>query len=117
MTKRNVGWVLNIIGLFMFFKMIRVSSFGFYRIGRMSTSAIVLVLLILSAIAVVVNKNKFTWGCFILSVCLLVLSLILGTELYFAYVSLVDVLLVFVPIIVGTGLIIKSSFERHAVRE
>ena len=113
MTKKTVGWILNIIGLFMLFKMVRVSSFGFYRIGRMSTAAIVLVLLIISAIAVVVNTNKFTWGCFILSVCLLVVSLLLGTELYFAYVTLVDLLLVFVPIIIGTGLVIKGSIESH----
>ena len=113
MTKRNVGWVLVIIGLFMLFKMVRVSSFGFYRIGRVSTSAIVLILLILSAIAVVVNKNKFTWGCLIISLCLLVVALVLGTELYFAYSSLTDVLLVFVPVVIGTGLIIKSALERH----
>jgi hypothetical protein len=113
MTKRNVGWVLVIIVLFMLFKMVRVSSFGFYKIGRVSTSAIVLVLLIISAIAVVVNKNKFTWGCFVMSLCLLVVALVLGTELYFAYSSLTDILLVFVPVVVGTGLIIKSTFEKH----
>ncbi len=113
MTKKNVGWILVIIGLFMLFKMVRVSSFGFYRIGRVSTSAIVLVLLIISAIAVVVNKNKFTWGCLIISLCLLVVSLVLGTELYFAYASLTDVLLVFVPVVVGAGLIIKSAIEKH----
>ncbi len=117
MTKRNVGWVLVIIGLFMLFKMVRVSSFGFYRIGRVSTSAIVLILLILSAIAVVVNKNKFTWGCLIISLCLLVVALVLGTELYFAYSSLTDVLLVFVPVVIGTGLIIKSALERHHKKE
>ncbi len=113
MTKKNVGWVLVIIGLFMLFKMVRVSSFGFFRIGRVSTSAIVLVLLIISAIAVVVNKNKFTWGCLVLSLCLLVVALILGTELHFAYSSLTDILLVFVPVVIGTGLIIKSALERH----
>ena len=90
MSKKTLGWALVIIGLFMLFKMVRVSSFGFYRFGRMSTSAIVLVLLLLSAIAVVVNKNKFTVGCFIFSLALLVISLIMGTELYFAYVSLTD---------------------------
>jgi hypothetical protein len=117
MTKRNVGWVLNIIGLFMLFKMVRVSSFGFYSFGRVNTSAIVLVLLILSAISVIVSKNKFTMGCLILSLCLLVISLLLGTRLYFEYSTLVDVLLVFVPIVVGTGLIIKSKFEKKHVEK
>ena len=116
MTKKNIGWVLVIIGLFMLFKMVRVSSFGFYRIGRVSTSAIVLVLLIISSISVVVNKNRFTFGCFVMSLCLLVVALLLGTEFYFAYSSLTDILLVFVPVVVGAGLVIKSAFEKHKDR-
>ena len=74
-----------VIGLFMLFKMVRVTSFGFYRIGRISTSAIILVLL--------------------------VLSLILGTELHFMYVTLVDILLVLIPMIVGTAILIRCAFE------
>ena len=110
-TKKSVGWVLVIIGLFMLFKMVRVTSFGFYRIGRMSTSAIVLVLLVLSAIAVVVKRNKITFAFLILSLIFLVVSLLLGTELHFMYVTLVDILLVLVPTIVGTGLLIRSALE------
>ena len=110
-TKKSVGWVLVIIGLFMLFKMFRVTSFGFYRIGRMSTSAIVLVLLVLSAIAVVVKRNKITFAFLILSLIFLVVSLLLGTELHFMYVTLVDILLVLVPTIVGTGLLIRSALE------
>ncbi|SHN48592.1 hypothetical protein SAMN02745247_00095 [Butyrivibrio hungatei DSM 14810] len=112
MTKRNIGWALVCIGLFMLFKMMRITSFGFYSIGRVNTSAIVLVLLILSAIAVVVKKNKFTIGCLIASLVVFVLALMLGTEIYFSYVSLIDVLLVFVPIVLGAGLIIKCALEK-----
>lgn len=110
-TKKTIGWVLVVIGLFMLFKMVRVYSFGFYRIGRMSTSAIVLVLLVLSAIAVVVKRNKITIGCLVMSLIFLVLSLLLGTQLYFTSVTLTDILLVFIPTIVGAGLIIRSNFE------
>lgn len=112
MTKRTFGGGLVVIGLFMLFRMARISTFGFYRFGSVNTSAIILVLLILSAIAVVVNKNRFTMGCLISSLCLMVLSLVLGTEIYFAHTSLVNLLLVFVPIVIGTGLIIKGCFER-----
>ena len=116
-TKKTIGWVLIIIGLFMLFKMVRVYSFGFYRIGRMSTSAIVLVLLVLSAIAVVVKRNAITIACLILSLILLVLSLILGTQLYFTSVTLTDVLLVFIPTIVGTGILIRTAFEGKNSKE
>ena len=113
MSKKTIGWILVVIGLFMLFKMVRVSSFEFYCIGRVNTSAIVLVLLILSAIAVVVDKNKFTVGCLVASLAFLVVSLILGIRFYFAYSSLVDILLVLVPVIVGTGLIIKSALHKR----
>ncbi len=116
MTKKTIGWILVAIGLFMLFKMVRVASFGFFRIGGISTSAIVLVLLVLSAISMVVNKNKITFGCFVMSLVLLVASLILGTELRFVYASLTDILLVFVPVVFGAGLIIKGSFEKHKNR-
>ena len=114
MTKRYAGIALTAVGLFMLFRMVRVSSFGFYRIGGVNTSATILVLLILSAIAIVVKRNKFTWACLIVSLCLLVLSLILGTHLYFAYATLIDILLVLVPVIVGVGLIIQSAFSKKA---
>ena len=62
---------------------------------------------------VIPKRNKITIGCLILSLVLLVLSLILGTELYFTHVTLVDILLVLVPTIVGTGLLIRSSLEKR----
>lgn len=113
MSKKTIGWILVIIGLFMLFKMVRVSHFGFYCIAGFNTSAIILILLIISAIAVVANTNKITIGCLIGSIVLLVLSLLLGLQFYFAYSSLVDVLLVLIPVIVGTGLIIKSAFHKR----
>ncbi len=113
MSKKYIGWPLVAVGLFMLFKMIRVASFGFFRFGSISTSAIIFILLILSAIAMVVKKNKFTTGCVVTSLCLLVISLILGTSFYFAHVTLIDVFLVFVPIIIGIGLIIKDSLENR----
>lgn len=106
--KKILGLVLILIGLFMLFKEVRVTSFGFWRIGGVNTSAIILVLLLLSAIALVVKQNKITIGCLIASVCMLVLSLILGTHLHFAYMSLIDLLLVFIPIVIGLGLIIRE---------
>ncbi len=114
--KKYCGIALLAVGLFMLFKMVRVSSFGFYRFGGVNTSAIVLVLLVLSAIAVVVKQNKFTWGCLIVSLCLLVLFLLLGTSLYFAYTSLTNVLLVLVPSIIGLGLIIKGVLKERAAK-
>ncbi len=111
MTKKIIGYLLLIVGLFMLFKMVRVSSFGFWRVGRFSSSAIILVLLIVSAIAAFVSYNKFTFGCLMTSLFLLIISLLLGTELYLEYSSLSDILLVLAPVIIGVGLVIKGKIE------
>ena len=111
MSQKNVGWILVIVGLFMFFKITTVSSFGFYSFRGYSTSGILLVLIILSAIALVVKNNKYTFWLFMISIILLVVSLILGTHISFIGVSLVDLLMIFVPIIFGAGLIIKSKVK------
>ena len=113
--KKSVGIILILVGLFMLFKEVRVSSFGFWRIGIVNTSAIVLVLLLLSAVALIVKVNKVTKGCMIVSLCMLVLSLILGTHLHFAYMSLLDLLLVFIPIVVGLGLLIREYILQNKV--
>lgn len=114
--RKYAGLGLIFIGLIMLFKMVRVSSFGFYKIGFVDTTAIILVLFILSGIAIVVQRNKITISCMIISLVLMVVSLILGTHLHFVYTSLLDILLVFIPVIVGTGLLIRefvASIEKR----
>ena len=106
--RKYAGLGLIFVGFIMLFKMVRVSSFGFYRIGFVDTTAIILVLLILSGIAIVVQRNKITISCMIISLALMVISLLLGTHLYFVYTSLLDILLVFIPVIIGTGLLVRE---------
>ncbi len=78
----------------------------------MSTASIVLVLMIISAVAVVVRQNRFTIGCLAACFAMLLVSLILGTNLTFAYASLIDLLLVFVPIVLGAGMLIKDAWDK-----
>ena len=63
---------------------------------------------ILSAIAFLVRQDKLTLGLLIGSFVALVLSIILGTRLYFTYLTLIDLMLIFVPAIIGIALILKD---------
>ena len=105
---KMIGIGLILVGLFMLFKSARVSSFGFYRFGNISTSGIILVLMILSGIALVVKPCTVTKIFMGLTVAILVLSLILGTHISFWGITVLDIILMLVPTVIGTGLLIKS---------
>lgn len=106
--KKYIGIGLIGLSLFMLFRSIRVMSIGFLRIGAISTSGILITFIILSAIAFLVRKDKITLGLLIISFVALVLSIILGTRLYFTYLTLIDLMLIFVPAIIGIALILKD---------
>lgn len=111
--ERIIGIILTLIGLFMLFKAARVHSFGFFRFYGVSTSGIILVLMIISGVFLVAKPSKLSKIFMITSVCMLVLSLILGTNISFYYVSLLDIILILVPLAIGLGLIVKSYITKN----
>ena len=106
------GIVLILVSLFMLFKNTYVSSFGFYSFGRVNTGAILIVLLILSVIATVVKPNKITKSCIGIILGLLVLSLILGIRMGFRGMTVIDIILILVPLAIGVGLVLKNIFKK-----
>ena len=92
----------------MFFKSVRVYSWGFYRLGgQLSTGGIVIALLLLDIVLYVATESKLAKIMFPILVALLVLMLILGTHLTFVG-SLLDLLLMLVPPAVGAGLLLRA---------
>ena len=106
------GIILVLVSLFMLFKNTYVSSFGFYSFGRVNTGAILIVLLILAVIAAVVKPNKITKSCIGIVLGLLVLSLILGIRMGFRGMTVIDIILILVPLAIGVGLILKNIFAK-----
>ena len=110
---RNYGRILILLGLIMVFRMVRVSSFGFYRIGSINTTAIAFILLLASLIGVFLKPDcDFTYIAICASCALLLLSLLLSMHIYFAYNSLLDVLLVFLPIAAGIGITFRERRKK-----
>lgn len=106
-----VGVILLLFGIFMFFKSVRLYSFDFFHIGVVSTGAIIIALLFVDAILMIAwYKPVMKYICFAL-IGMLVLSIILGTRLHFVG-SLMDLILMLLPLAAGAGLCLKGYVDR-----
>lgn len=107
-TYTLIGLALIIVGIVMFFKSVRIYSWGFYRLGgSVSTGGILIALLLVDVVIYVATQNKISKIFFPILIALLVLTLILGTHLTFVG-SLLDMLLMLVPAAVGAGLLLRG---------
>ena len=107
------GIILILVSLFMLFKNTYVTSFGFYSFGRVNTGAILIVLLILAVIFAVVKPSKFSKVLIGVILAGLVVSLLLGMRIGFMRMSVLDVLLMVVPLAVGVGLVLKGLLTKE----
>lgn len=112
MQKRDklllIGAVLIAVGIFMFFKSTRILSWGFYRIGHhISTGGILITLTIVDLVLLVATGHKAAKIALPILIAMLVLSVVLGTQLYFTG-SLLDLFLILAPAAVGAGLVLRA---------
>jgi len=113
-TYSLIGLALVAFGVVMFFKSVRIYSWGFYRIGGwsgVSTGGIVIALILLDVVIYIATQNKIAKILFPIMIALLVVLLILGTHLTFVG-SLLDLFLMLVPAAVGAGLLLRVLFEK-----
>ena len=106
MKKRDtlllVGAALIVFGLFMFFKTTRISSWGVYRVGRnISTGGILIALTLFDLVLLVATRHKATKILLPILISMIVLSIIMGTQLYYHGTLLV-------PAAVGAGLLLRA---------
>lgn len=111
MKKRDtymlIGFILVAFSLFILFKSTRIYTWGFYRIWNgVSTGGIIIALILLDVVLYVATKSKVTKVLLPILIAMLVLSMILGTHLAFTG-SLLDLLLILIPMAVGAGLLLK----------
>ena len=111
-----IGAALIAFGIFMFFKSTRVFSWGFYRIGRVSTGGILIALAVFDLVFLVATQHKATKILLPILIAMIVLSIILGTELHY-YGSLLDMFLMLVPAAVGAGLVLRGMLMKPESEE
>ena len=102
-----IGSLLIGIGIFMFFKSTYLVSFGFYRLGRVSTGGILITLILADVILLVATRHKACKITLPILAAMLILSVILGTSLVFTG-STLDLFLMLVPAAVGAGLLLRA---------
>ncbi len=102
-----IGALLVGVGIFMFFKTTHVSSWGFYSIGGVSTGGILIALLLLDVVLLFSTRNKVTRILIPILVAMLVLSVILGTRLYYTG-SVLELFLMLIPAAAGAGLLLRA---------
>ncbi len=107
-----IGAALIGVGIFMFFKSTRVWSWGFYRLGPISTGGILIALLLLDVILLVATGHKLTKILLPVLAAMLVLSIILGTHLSFTG-SVLDLFLMLVPAAAGAGLLLRAFLKKE----
>lgn len=112
MNKREklllIGAALIVFGLFMFFKTTRISSWGFYRVGRnISTGGILIALTLFDLVLLVATRHKATKILLPILISMIVLSIIMGTQLYY-HGTLLDLFLILVPAAIGAGLLLRA---------
>ena len=115
LTKREQlmlsGSLLVGFGIFMFFKSTMLTSFGFYRIGRVSTGGILIALILLDVVLWAATGHRLTKIAMPLLICMLILSVILGTRLHFTG-SVLNLFLMLIPSAVGAGLLLRGGFSK-----
>ena len=103
-----IGAILIAFGVFMFFKVTRIYSWGFYRIGnRVSTGGILIALTLFDIVFLFATKHRITKILLPILIAMIVLSIVLGTELYY-HGSVLDLFLMLVPAAVGAGLVLRT---------
>ena len=102
------GVILILVSLFMIFKNTYVTTISFYYFGRVNTGAILVVLLVLAVIFAVARPSAFSHVLIGVILAGLVISLLMGMHIGFRRMSVLDVILMVIPLAVGVGLVLKN---------
>ncbi len=102
------GIGLLCIGGYLLLSNIRITSIGFYSVGRVSTGGILIVLLIVLIILAVMKTNWVTCGLVGLDVFLLIISVIMGTHFYMSGINAFELVAMVIMFALGIGLVLKG---------
>ena len=120
-TKRKLtcllGLILIAVGLFLLFSHTYVTSIRFYRFGKVSTGAILIVLLVVDVIIAIAKPSRISKILIGVILAAMVISLLLGMQIGFRSMTVLDVLLMLIPLAVGAGLVLKALLEKEEETE
>ena len=95
---------------------IDVTNFAFYRIGRVSTAPVLIVVMVLLVIWGVASTKKLPWILAAADVLLIVLSVLMGPHFYFRQMNALTLIVIVLMFAVGVGLIIAGRAGKRESR-
>lgn len=105
-----IGFILFFFGGFLLLRNITVTSFGFSRWFGSATGGILIVVFIACFMVMVIRTNFFTKMLCLLSVISIIINVILGTQLVFNRISMVELLAMIMLFFGGIAFILKVLF-------
>ena len=103
-----VGVGMMIAGVVILLMNIHVSSFGFLRFGRISSAPILVIVFLFLMVWAVIRGKTFQWILVGADILCIIISVLLGTEFYFARMTVFTLLLMLALLAVGLGLMIRN---------
>ena len=103
-----IGIAMMVAGLVILLMNIQVSSFGFFRIGNISSAPVLIILFIFLLIWAVMRGKAFHWVLVAADILCIIISVILGTSFYFNRMNVFTLLVMLGMFAVGTGLVLKN---------
>lgn len=103
-----IGIAMAVAGIIILLMNIRVSSFGFYRIGNFSSAPVLVLLFIFFLIWAVIRGKLLQWILVAADILCIIISVILGTNFYFNRINAFTLLVMLGLFAIGTGLILKN---------
>lgn len=112
MKKNKILMIVSILmiieAIILFAVNIKVSGWGFYRIGGINTGGILAFLLMADIVWLIVKPNKVAKIAACVIFILLILSVILGIRLYLAHMSFFKFIAMALLLATGVGLLIRG---------
>lgn len=103
-----IGIAMMIAGLVILLMNIQVYSFGFFRIGNVSSAPVLLISFIFFLVWAVVRGKTFQWILVAADVLCIIISVLLGTSFYFNRMNVFTLLIMLGLFAVGAGLVLKN---------
>ena len=103
-----VGVCMIVAAIVILLMNIHVNSFGFYRFGRVSSAPVLIIAFVLLMVWAVVRGRLLQWILVAADVLAIIVSVILGTQLYFSRMSVFTLLVMLALLAVGIGLALKN---------
>lgn len=108
-----VGSMLLILGLIIISMNATVSFYGFYFFRSRISGGITLIPLFVGIVMLVVMQEK-KWGKIVtaVSIAAILISLVLSMNIHIRTTNLFSVLVMFIPVLVGVGLMVRGYMRR-----